>query len=352
MAEFQRDACADVLPVNVGVGRGDGRQRLNKLKALARYRASFPGLARMAAEQRPDVIYSSQQLWDCAAATWVSQRLMRPHVIHLHYNIGPWLSTGFTKNARSLSFARKVLGLADPLQRLKRCAHVIAISDYIRADAIRNGTVPERVSTCRNSVEIPPLLPEAERCAVRAELGIPPGAPVIGIVGRFDLDKGHYDTLEAFARIAGKYPDVRLVVVGDGWLRGSFESLATERGVGERVVCTGWREDVPRLLGAMDIFSHPSRREPFGLAMAEASAASLPVIAYAEGGACEIVSDGETGLLAPAGDVLVLAECYSQLLSDLVMAKKFGRSGRARMAEDFRPEDSASAFVDILRSCI
>jgi glycosyltransferase involved in cell wall biosynthesis len=325
------------------------RGAADKVGALALFRAGFAGLLRRARAFAPDVVYSSQQLWDCAAASHIARRLRRPHVIHLHYVVGPWLQTGFSGSPRLLLAAMGVLGLDRPLDRLLSCDHVIAVSDFIRGEALRHGVPPGRVTAIRNTMPLPPPTGGGEREAVRRELGLTPDCPVVGIVGRLDPDKGHFDTLKAFAEIAPRFPRAHLVMVGEGPLRGDLMAWAEEHGLKGRLTLTGQRPDVPRLLAAMDVFSHPSRREPFGLALLEASAAALPVVAYAEGGALEIVIPGETGLLAAPGDVSDLAAALTHLLSDPALGTALGAAGRLRVAECFRPESASAAFARVLR---
>lgn len=199
----------------------------------------------------------------------------------------------------------------------------------------------------------PPPDPQMRR-AVRAELGIAPDAPLLGIVARLDPDKGQADTLAAFAEARRSCPDSRLLIIGDAspWHPNypqTLQAQAEKLGVREFVQFPGRRSDVPRLLNALDIFVHPARQEPFGLAMAEACSAGLPVLGYAEGGACEIIDQGATGLLAPAGSVETLAAMMTPLLQDREAASRMGAAGRARMEAHFQPEKRSREFEEIVR---
>lgn len=286
-------------------------------------------MLRIARAYDPDIIYSSQQRWECLAGTYIARRLGKPQIIHLHYTIGPWLHR-------------------HPLQRLLSCDHVVTVSDFIRGQALRHGIPAERVTTIRNPVSpFPPPSPGA-RGSVRTELDVPADVPLIGIVARLDPLKGQDDTIAAFAKIAAASPAARLIIVGDGPTRAALAAQAAETGLSDRIIFTGRRPDVPRILAALDVFVHPSRHEPFGLAVAEASAAGLPVIAYAEGGMSEIVVDGETGLLAPPGDIDTLATNLAELLQKPDTARGMGAAGRQRIAANFRPEDAGREFAAIL----
>ena len=307
-----------------------------KARARLRFLAALPRALRLARHINPDLIYSGQQLWDCQAATYLARKLKKPQVIHLHYIIGPWLH-------------RPVL------ERLLTCAHVIAVSEFIRDDATRHGVRLEKVITIRNTVAVAPPPQLGVRAAVREELRIAQDAPVLGIVARLDPDKGQADTLRAFAQTRRRHPGLHLLVVGDlsPWhpaYAGTLHEMARDLGVAEWVHFLGRRSDVPRLLAAMDIFVHPSRREPFGLAMAEACAAGLPVLGYAEGGACEIVLQGVTGILAPPGDIDMLGAAMTSLLDNPQTGRKMGLAGRERMAQHFRPEEAGRQLAELLTS--
>jgi glycosyltransferase involved in cell wall biosynthesis len=134
-----------------------------------------------------------------------------------------------------------------------------------------------RVLPC--GVDLEPFRKPVERTSVRAELGIPEEARVIGHVGRFAEQKNHRFLIEILAEVARCDPKVYLLLVGDGPLRAEVEREVTRRSLQERVVFTGIRADVPRLmLGAMDVFVFPSRYEGLGLAAVEAQAAGLPCV--------------------------------------------------------------------------
>lgn len=334
-AQFRDATGATVQPLDFGWrSMSRGRSLGAKVQSRLRFLAALPRALRLARRGEPDLIYSSQQLWDCQAATYIARRLGKPQVVHLHYTVGPWLHPPV-------------------LARLRTCDHVVAISEFIREEALRNGTPEERVTTVYNAVAVPAGPEPGIRAAVRQELGLDLDAPVLGIVARLDPEKGQADTLAAFALAAKRHPAARLLIVGEPtpWHPGYDETLkqqAAELGLGDRVLFLGRRSDVPRLLAATDIFVHPSRREPFGLAVAEASAAGLPVVAYAEGGTGELVADGETGLLASAGDVDGLAHHLETLLNNPAQAQSLGRQGRQRMEARFRPDEAACAFTDLL----
>ncbi|HVK04794.1 MAG TPA: glycosyltransferase family 4 protein [Armatimonadaceae bacterium] len=331
---FASEANVEVFRFDGGYRPWSARRSLaEKVRGAAQFQVSLRRLLPVARAFAPDVVYSNQQAADCLAATFLARRLARPQIIHLHYHIGPWLK-------------RPVL------DRLRTCDHVVAISDFIRACGLEHGIAPGRITTVRNALDAAPFSPPSpeSRAWVRRELGLAPDAALVGIVSRLDPGKGHEDTIDAFARVAARHPGSHLVVVGDGTERAAYEAHARRQtACADRIHFLGRRADVPRLLPGFDLFCHPSRAEPFGLAVLEAAASGLPILAYDEGGTPEIVRDGETGFLAPPGDVAALADKMSLLLERPDLRREMGDAGRRRAVDEFRPEDAAEQFARVLK---
>lgn len=166
------------------------------------------------------------------------------------------------------------------------------------------------------------------RAALAAELGWPADSRIIGTVGRLQPVKNQQALLRAFARVRATMPQAVLAMVGDGSLRASLERLASELALGDAVRFLGDRGDVPRLLAGMDVFTLPSLSEGYSIALLEASAAALPIVATDVGGNREIVHDGRNGRLVPAGDVDALADALLALLAAPAEAARMGQAGR------------------------
>ena len=155
----------------------------------------------------------------------------------------------------------------------------------------------------------------------------------------FRGSKGHDLLLEAFDRLRGQFPEARLLLVGDGIRRPWVESLARARGLNGWVTFTGFREDVPDLLGAMDCFALASTRtEGVPQSLLQAMAAGVPVVASAVGGIPEAIEDGATGLLVPPGDPGALAAALGSVLKDPESAHRRAAAGRALVAARFSRE--------------
>jgi glycosyltransferase involved in cell wall biosynthesis len=138
--------------------------------------------------------------------------------------------------------------------------------------------------------------------------------------------------------------------VGDGRIRADLQATAVRLQSARRITFTGWRPDVPRLLAALDVFIHPSRFEPFGLAILEAAAAGLPCLAYAEGGPLEIVNHDRTGLLARPGDVDQLSEYLDKLLREPDRARRMGLAAKHRVEREFRPDVAGELLAQVIEN--
>jgi len=174
--------------------------------------------------------------------------------------------------------------------------------------------------------------------SVREEFGIKSNAPLAGIVARLDPQKGHTYLLTAFAQVVEALPEARLLVVGDGYLRGDLERQARELGIAHQVIFTGWRDDVPRVMTELDLLILSSLSEGFGLVLLEAMAAAKPIVASQVSAIPEIVIDGETGILVPPKDPDALAEALIKLLRNPALAREMGRKGRKRLEKEFSVE--------------
>lgn len=198
------------------------------------------------------------------------------------------------------------------------------------------------VITIYNGVAVsrePPALAPAVRARLREGLGLPAEALVIGSVGRLAPEKDYAMLLHAFARVVSGATgfDPHLVLVGDGTEREALERLAGEIGIAGRTHFLGYQSDVPRLLGALDIYGQSSLTEGISLTILEAMAAALPVVVTAVGGNREILTEG-TGLMVPPSDAGALAGELLALAGDDVRRRSLGRAAHARVVERFSRE--------------
>lgn len=211
----------------------------------------------------------------------------------------------------------------------------------------------DKVRIIRNGVSAACRRPDDGE-SVLADLGIGSGDPVVGILAALRPEKDHPTLLRAMRSVIDVLPETKLLIVGDGEMRGELEALARELSVADNVIFTGTRSDGAELLATMDVFVLSSCSiECFPLALLEAMAAGLPAVCTAVGGVPEMVVPGKTGLLVPPSHPAELAAALVEVLSDRDRAQAMGRAGRARVEADFtlrRAVDEAEeALADIGR---
>lgn len=208
---------------------------------------------------------------------------------------------------------------------------VAAVCEAARDHFDRDGVRPRAgLLTVPNGIRVERFAPASVRAreALIAELGWPPGSRVIGTVGRMQPVKDQANLLHAFARVRERVSEAVLLLVGDGTLRIELEQLAAELKLGDAVRFLGDRSDVDRLLRGLDIFALSSLSEGYSVALLEACAAGLPIVATDVGGNREIVRDQNNGLLVPAADPDALASALERLLQAPELTSTMGRAGR------------------------
>jgi glycosyltransferase involved in cell wall biosynthesis len=201
-----------------------------------------------------------------------------------------------------------------------------------------------KVEVVRNGIDVARFATRGHADDVKRAMGIPPGARVIGTVGRLHEVKRQDRLIRGFARVAGTRDDVHLLLVGDGPLRDDLGRLADELGVGGRTHFAGYQAEPERFLGAMDVFALTSRSEGMPLSVLEAWAAGLPVVGSRVGGLPELIDDGRTGLLFDPEDEGALADVFAGLLDDPGRARGLGEAGRALVRERFDSRVMAEAY--------
>lgn len=180
---------------------------------------------------------------------------------------------------------------------------------------------------------IPPVRPTGRD--IRGELGIPPDAPVIGTVGRLIRQKAPDVLVHAAARLVQEFPELRILLVGDGPERGQVATLADSLGIAGAVRLLGLREDVPDILAGLDVAVSSSDWEGSPLSVMEYMGAGLPTVATAVGGVPDLIADGVHGRLVPAGEPDALADAVAELLRAPELAREMGRRAQERQQREF-----------------
>lgn len=237
---------------------------------------------------------------------------------------------------------------------LFRRADAVVVQSYAqKKDLIRQGLCCEKVHVVHECVWMSEVNVSQKIQTFRSSLGIDGGTLVYGIVGMLTPWKGHRVFLEAAAIIAKELPNGRAVIAGDTiteWdpYGKELRTLAVRLGLGEKVFFTGLCMNTDQVYASLDVVVHCSvSAEPFGRVLIEAMGRGLPVVATRGGGPDEIVVDGKTGLLIPAGDPKALAKAIITLLTDPELRRTMGEAGRERVDKHFRATKQAQEIEAI-----
>jgi len=340
--------------------RGGEAQLLHLAEGLAR-RGHFcivagqpgsPLLARAAQKGLKTEPVAMSSEWSLSAVRLLSRILKRERiqVIHMHTShactLGGWAARLAGVPVRIISRRVDFSVRSNPFRRLKYqwgVDRIVAISEGVRAVLIGDGLDPARIEVIRSGIDPRPFDPAYPSVEARREFGIAEKSPVVGCVAHFADHKGHRYLVEAAARVAAAVPDIRFLLVGDGELRPQIELQIKELKLERQIILTGFRNDIPRLLAAMDIVVLSSHLEGLGTSLLDAMAMARPVVATRVGGIPEMVEDGLTGRLVPPRDPAALADALIELIRRPDEQKRMGEAGRARMLEKFSAEAMVSA---------
>ena len=234
--------------------------------------------------------------------------------------------------------------------RYRPFVKVIAISEAI-ADVLRDhGIGDERLEVIRSAVDAD-AMPSAGNChEVRAGFGLGPEHFVIAAAGQLIPRKGHQYLLQAVADLKERYPQIRLLIFGDGYLNNQLRAQASALGLGGTVQFAGFRDDLDSYVSCFDLFAHPALAEGLGVAALKAAAAKLPVVGFAAGGLVEAVAHDETGLLVEPENSDALGEAMARLIDDPDLCHKFGHAGYERMQNEFSVDTMADRHVELYES--
>ena len=328
-------------------------------------------------DQEPRAAASGAALWTAplhtkqefspqvfGAARELARRLRSEQVdlIHAHTRVGQVVAASLSRRAR-IPYVTTWHGFfrPNPGRWLWPCYGVrtIAISEPVRRHLLTQFRVPaERVRLVWNGIDTerfaqPPAADVVAR--FRSEQGIAPGAPVIGGVGRLASGrvKGFDLLLEAAVRVKEQFPNLRVIIAGEGPRRQFLEEKIDQFGLRSCARLIGAVDDVRIPLAAMDVFVFPARwPEGFGLTLVEAMAAARPVVATQVGAVPSIVEDRRSGLLVPVERPDALAAAIVRLLGDRPGAERLGQQARQRVREAFSLDSMVDGIEAIYREAV
>lgn len=325
---FRGELEAAGVPVVVGAKRGTlDRRVLRLLRATVR-------------ERRVAVVHTHNFVPNYYAALATLALRDAPALVNTVHNMGTRLAH---RRLRWLYLAS-----------LRRTRRVAMVGRQVHERFVGLGLVDEaRAVTVMNAVPAERFgVDAARRVEARARLGIVADAPLLGCVGRLVELKNHRLLIERMPELLRAQPQLRLVVLGDGPLRGELQALVDALGLADRVTLAGARGDVHALLPGFDVFVLPSRTEGLSIALLEACASGLAVVASAVGGNPEIVRDGETGLLFASDDGAGLGVAVRRLITDPVERQRLGTAARDWVLRNASTAALRDAYAGVYRAAL
>lgn len=217
-------------------------------------------------------------------------------------------------------------------------------SDIAQEVEISRIVAANKLQVVPNGIETGRFATSGDGRLVRSEWNIPLDAPVIGTVGRLTPIKAQDVLVRAFVQLRNRHPEARLLIVGDGSRRSELERLCQFHGIESHTHFAGYQEHPERFLQAMDVFALTSQSEGMPLAVLEAWAAALPVVAGDIPALADLIDDGKTGLLFSRNDEASLADRLDQALRDTTLARQMGEAGRELVMQKFDRSAMASAY--------
>ncbi len=213
---------------------------------------------------------------------------------------------------------------------------LVTVSNSVRETLIKCGVPGDKVQVIHHGTDVEAFARTTQdRREMRLALGIPEDSVAVGIVGRIAPEKGHAVLLDALQKVHERYP-LFLVIVGNGPDDELIRTRAAEMGLADKVLFTGFRDDVNNVLNALDVVTVPSTwNEPCSAVVQQGMAVSKPVIGTRAGGTPEMVVDDETGFLVPPSDPDALADALARMAGDAFLRKRLGAAGKERVEELF-----------------
>lgn len=278
-----------------------------------------------------------------------------PDVAHVHS--GVWL-----KAARAAAMAgvpRRIYTdhgrqHPDPLsnrmldRRASASTHtIVAVSDPLRDQLARFVVHPEAVTVIRNGVDTELYCPRERDGSLHAELGLAPGTPIVGSIGRLEPVKGYEVMIAAFAQLLHDWPGATrpaLVLIGDGSERARLERDAASSGISDAVFFRGWRSDIERHLAEFDLFTMSSHSEGTSVSLLEAMSSGMCPVVTRVGGNPAVLGESLAHRLVPPNDPTALAAAWRAALDDPAGRARDAAAARERILADFSLDAMVGAY--------
>jgi glycosyltransferase involved in cell wall biosynthesis len=284
-------------------------------------------------------------------------RAFRPHLIHTHSRRGADYWGGIVAAlTRTPAVVSRRVDNPEPvlLARTKyRCYdRVISISEGVRKVLLAAGVPADKVVCVPSGIATERYRWSCDRQWFLREFDLEESHRVIAAIAQLIPRKGHRVLLEALPEVVREFPDLRVLLFGQGPLRGELQELCNRYGLSPQVRFAGFRTDLDRVLPCLDLVVHPATLEGLGLSLLEAAAAGIPIVATRVGGVPEIVQDGRTGLLVPPADPRSLAAAIVRMLRQRELARMLGNTGRELVRRNFSLDKMVEGNLQVYRDVL
>lgn len=281
-------------------------------------------------------------------------RELAPDIVHVHSRRGAdWLGGRAVRRVGVPAvLSRRVDRAEGRIGALKYrpYARVVAISGAIRAQLLAAGVPAAKLIVIRSAIDAALTEPAWSRARLVRELGLDVAHTLVGCIAQLIPRKGHEVLFAAWREVAAACPGARLLLFGQGPLERQLRCAARSAGIAGSIAFAGFRADLPDFLGRLDLVVHPALEEGLGLAVLEAQAAGVPVVAFRAGGVPELVADGRTGYLVRTGDAPALAIALTELIQNEPRRQAFGEAAWERVAREHRVTDMVQAHLTLYRN--
>ena len=280
-----------------------------------------------------------------------------PDIIHLHSRRGADILGGIAAKltGKRCLLTRRVDNPENKLWAMVKYRlydRIITISEGIREVLLSEG-VPALKTTCVHSaVDTEQYATPCDKAWFNREFGLEEGSLTCGTLAQFIDRKGHRYLFEAIPEILNKIPKARFLLFGKGPREENLRSYCKDLGIEDNVLFAGFREDLDRIIGCLDLVIHPALMEGLGVSLLQAAAAGVPLVGTKAGGIPEIVRDGINGYLVPPSDSTAIIQAALKILGDSGHARQLGLNGKKIVSENFSIESMVEGNLAVYRELL
>ena len=252
---------------------------------------------------------------------------------------------------KKTTFALKFYAYLDSLL-IRRANKIVAVSDEI-VDAMMHRGIPSvKITVIDNGVDLQRFSNSQRNNNLRKSFGLNESNKIIGTIGSLTEEKGHIYLLEAARKVIDVVPECRFLIIGDGGQRQFLQEKTAHLWLSEKILFAGSRKDVPEILSMLDAFVLPSIKEGLPMALLEAMASKVPVIATSVGAIPNVIEDGINGLLIPPKNSDAISEAINKMLSNGDSAKEMELKGFEKVRDHYSSKQMAIKYLAVYKELL